>query len=255
MLRNLNEEKFSIDPSKTMVVLSGGQDSTTCLFWTKHQQQAASRRFSKHGQIYSGEIRAICFDYGQKHKRELECARKVAELAGVPLDVISLGPILVGTSPLVNSKEKLGQYESVGELPGGIEPTFVPCRNALFLTVALNHALSHGISRLVTGVCEADYGGYPDCRYDFISAIEYALSEAVFGTNVGVRIVTPLMRLKKVQTVELAKMLPGCWEALKYTHTCYNGSPIPCGKCHACIIRARGFEEAGEVDPALALSS
>jgi 7-cyano-7-deazaguanine synthase len=159
----------------------------------------------------------------------------------------------------VNPQSTLGQYEKPEELPGGVEPTFIPCRNILFLTMAANFAL-HLESRkpteksevgLVMGVCEADFGGYFDCRTLFIDAMETALNEGLFGGNKEIgelAIYTPLMTLTKKQTVELARDL-GCLEEMAYTHTCYQGTETPCRKCHACIIRERGFVEAGEVDP------
>jgi 7-cyano-7-deazaguanine synthase len=224
-----------MNENSCMVVLSGGQDSTTCLFWAKKQ---------------FAEVHAVTFDYGQKHVIELQAAKKVGEMAGVKThEFVELGPILKGTSPLVNKDYQVGQYAGASHLPGGIEPTFVPCRNILFLTLAANRATCLGISDLVTGLCEADYGGYPDCRYGFVVEMEHALSKGIYGNHHSVRIHTPLMSLTKKQTVEMAHGDPQCWEALAYSHTCYLGQYPPNPHNHASILRAKGFHEAKLADP------
>ena len=118
----------------------------------------------------------------------------------------------------------------------------------MFLTLAAAFAVSRGVYHLVTGVCQTDYSGYPDCRHDTIQAVEVALR---LGVDDRLRISTPLMFITKAETVKLAKGLPGCWEALANSHTCYAGQRPPCGKCPACLLREKGFKEAGEVDPLL----
>jgi 7-cyano-7-deazaguanine synthase len=224
--------------SKALVVLSGGQDSTTCLHW------ALAQSFD--------EVRAVAFDYGQKHVIELEAATKIAKDAGVPLEIVNLGPILAGTSPLTNPDEQLEQYED-GVLPGGLEKTFVPMRNQLFLTIAANRAYVMGATNLVTGVCEADNGGYPDCRRNFIDALETAINRGTFtgeaGTIPPLKIHTPLMLLSKAQSVDLALRLNGAYSALAWSHTAYDGAYPPLGSDHATVLRAQGFEEAGVPDP------
>lgn len=218
-----------------LVILSGGQDSTTCAFWAK-------QRFKN--------IHAITFHYGQKHSKEIQSAFQIARLIPVKNhELISIGPVLKGTSPLVNLNNKVAQYESANKLPGGVEPTFIPGRNILFLTLAANYAASINVSDLVIGVCQEDFGGYYDCRREFIDSMQVSLSQGIYGNNDSFKIHTPLMNLTKKETVELAVSLPGCMEALKYSHTCYNGIYPPCGKCHACILRKRGFEQVGIADP------
>lgn len=221
--------------AEALVILSGGQDSTTALFWAK-------QRF--------GGVHAVTYEYGQRHGIELEAAATVASIAGVKShNFVKLGPVLVGSSPLVNAAAAVGHYESPEKLPGGIEPTFVPGRNLLFLTLAMNLAASLNIAHLVMGVCQIDYGGYPDCRREFIDAARLALSEALTGKPDSLEIHTPLISLSKKETVLLAKSLPGCWEALAYTHTCYDGKYPPHPSNHASLLRAKGFREAGEPDP------
>lgn len=219
-----------------VVLLSGGQDSTTCLYW-------ALERYEK--------VTALSINYGQRHKVEIDSARAIAEAAGVEHESLDLPKLLKGTSPLV-SDNPVGQYANAEELPGGIEPTFVPGRNALFLVIAANRAVVLGAKHLVTGVCEEDYGGYPDCRRVFIDSMQTSLGLAMTGDESLLEIHTPLMNLDKKATVQMAKDLPGCWDALAYSHTCYNGMVPPCGKCHACILRQRGFDLADEIDPLIA---
>lgn len=222
--------------SKALVILSGGQDSTTCL-------AVAKQRFT--------EVHAVTFEYGQKHAIELESARCVAELMGVAShEVIALGRILAGTSPLV-SDTPLGKYDSPDELPGGVEPTFVPGRNLLFLTLAANRAAVFGITDLFTGLCEEDFGGYFDCRKVFVDAMATALGEGIWGTPDAFTIHTPLMHLNKADSVRLAvDVLGDQFEAVMgETHTCYDGVKGGCGKCHACHLRDRGFKDAGIDDP------
>lgn len=223
--------------SKVMVVLSGGQDSTTCLYWAKE-------RFA--------EVHAITFNYGQKHSRELEAAKKVAEMAEVDShQFIDIPNILKGRSPLVNPNESLEQYtdyESMDKIIGNrVELTFVPMRNAFFLTVAANYALEKDIYDLVTGVCQQDNANYPDCRQRFIDWQQRTINEAL-GIN-NFKIHTPLMDLSKAQSIEMAKTLHGCMEALAYSHTAYDGQYPPVGKDHATVLRAQGFLEANTPDP------
>jgi 7-cyano-7-deazaguanine synthase len=219
---------------KAMVILSGGQDSTTCLYWAIDTWGLSA-------------VRAVFFNYGQRHVVELGSAHKVAELSGVPLEVVNLlDDVLVSSSPLTNKSEEVERYESVEALPGGLEKTYVPGRNALFLTLAANRAAAHGIQNLVIGVSQEDFGGYPDCRRPFIEAMELALTE---GFPRPFKVYTPLLTLDKAETVRMASELLGCLEALAWTHTCYNGNVPPCGKCHSCHLRAHGFERAGIPDP------
>jgi 7-cyano-7-deazaguanine synthase len=222
--------------SKALVILSGGQDSTTC--------------FGKARQDFD-EVHTVTFDYGQRHSIEVEKAEIIAkELGSAGHETIELGEILKGTSPLI-SDNKVGQYESVEELPDGVEPTFVAGRNILFLTIAGNRAHTLGIKNLYTGVCQEDFAGYWDCRQDFITAMEQALSQGLYGNITGIKIHTPLMDLTKKESVMMAYNIfrSNFDSVFKLTHTCYNGVVGGCGKCHACILRDRGFREAGIDDP------
>lgn len=208
---------------------SGGQDSTTCLFWAK-------ARFAP--------LRALAFDYGQRHRLELDAARVICALAEVPLTVLPLmilrdlgGSALIGTGTTIQA--------SGGR--DGLPNTFVPGRNLLFLTVAAALAYQHDIHDLIIGACETDSSGYPDCRAQTMQSLAQTLQ---LGMDYAVRIHTPLMHLTKAQTVLLAQEV-GAMEALGHSHTCYEGCYPPCGQCPACHLRARGFAEAGVPDPLL----
>ena len=222
---------------KALVVLSGGQDSTTRLFWALSQ---------------GWDVSAITFNYGQRHVREIDAAVKIAQLAGVAdkHEILTLGDVLKGTSPLV-SDAPLEQYADAQSLPGGLEKTFVPMRNQLFLTLAANRAYVAGASVLVTGVCQEDFGGYPDCRRNFIDALQEACNLGTFceGEQGLLSVQTPLMYLTKAASVHLAINLPGAYAALAWTHTAYDGAYPPVGHDHATLLRAKGFEEACVPDP------
>jgi len=218
---------------KALVVLSGGQDSTTCLYW-------ALDRFDHNA------IDTVSFDYGQRHHIELDCAARVAEFAGVPNTCLPIDTFAaLGGDALTDPDVEVasGTNEQAG-LPN----TFVPGRNLIFLTFAAAYAYQRGIRHLVIGVAQTDYSGYPDCREGTITALQHALR---LGMESDVTIHTPLMHLSKKETVELARDL-GALPAMALTHTCYNGERPPCGQCAACELRARGFAEAGVADPLLA---
>ena len=213
---------------KALVVFSGGQDSTICLYW-------ALRKFGR------GNVRAVTFDYGQRHRIELKSARTIARMAGVPLTVLP-----------INTFNELGGNALTGKIPvtlrkkrRGLPNTFVPGRNIIFLSFAAALAYREGIHDLVTGVCEADYSGYPDCRDKTIRSLQETLQ---LGMDYKIRIHTPLIQMTKAKGLLLAKRL-GAFEALAFSHTCYNNKRPPCGKCPACRLRAKSFREAGMKDP------
>lgn len=232
---------------KALVVLSGGQDSTTCLFWAIHH-------FGKEN------VHAITFDYGQRHDIELSAAVKVAEMAGLGGDpelheMINVQGCLVSSSPLISTNE-LDKYESFEQMEAqvgtNVEKTFVPMRNALFMTIAMNRAVALGCEVIVLGICEADNANYPDCTENFRHRMQTALNASLgYETtdSQAIAIMAPLMHLSKAETVKLAVVLPGCMEALAYSHTSYDGKYPPTDPNHANILRAKGFEVAGVPDP------
>lgn len=217
--------------SCALVLFSGGQDSTTCLYW-------ALQEFER--------VEAIGFQYGQKHAVELEQAAKIAKQAGVPFTVSDLTGLLSNSSLTEHEKDSNAPHELAPDLPA----SFVPGRNALFLATAASFAYTSGIHELVGGMCQTDYSGYPDCRRVFINSMERSLSLAL---DAEIRIHTPLMDLTKAETWKLANEL-GCLEVVReMSHTDYNGDRTErhewgYGKLDnpASILRAKGYEEAKE---------
>lgn len=220
---------------KALVLLSGGQDSVTCLFWAKQEFK---------------EVVALSIDYGQRHSIELKSAQKIATLAEVHHEILSVPGVLLSSSPLTstNSLELYEDFDSMDAIIGErIEKTFVPMRNALFLVLAANHAVAWGCGNIVIGACQADNANYPDCRKSFISSMKRTTNLALGSDDL--KFVAPLMFNSKAETVHLAYNLPGCYEALAYSHTAYDGTYPPTSKDHASVLRAHGFEEAGLPDP------
>lgn len=223
---------------KALVVFSGGQDSTTCLYWARH---------------YGYDVHTLTIHYGQLHACEIEAARIICDRAGVEeskrFSITLPEGVLASTSPLV-SGEQLEMYKDYTALPNtGVEKTFVPNRNQLFLTLAANRAVAIGAETIITGVCEEDFGGYPDCRRVFIDAIETACNLSNEGVGAPINIWTPLMQSSKAATVRMAWDIPECYAALAWSHTAYDGKFPPEGHDHASLLRAKGFVEAGLPDP------
>lgn len=208
---------------KVLVVFSGGQDSTTCLFWAK-------REFK--------EVYALSFRYGQKHEIEVELARKIAEKAKVPFEVMDI-PLVgqLGHNSLTDSSMVMDQ-----EVPEkGLPNTFVPGRNMFFLSIAAVYARERGIRHLVTGVSQTDYSGYPDCRDAFIKSLNVTLNLAMDYQFV---LHTPLMWIDKAQTWELADQLGVLDLVRNETLTCYNGiQGDGCGHCPSCKLRNQGLQK------------
>lgn len=215
------------------MILSGGQDSTTCLYWALAQFGAQ-------------QVTCLSFDYGQRHRIELACAREIAAHAQVPHTILPLNilSILGGNTLTAETGETVGAYNPNTQLPN----TFVPGRNLLFLTVAAAYAYPRQIRHLVTGTAQTDYSGYPDCRESTLQALQTTLQ---LGMAYPFEIHTPLMHLNKQQTVALAMRL-NALPVMALTHTCYQGLQPPCGQCPACRLRAQGFAAAGVEDPLLA---
>lgn len=236
-------------PRKALVVLSGGQDSTTCL--------AIYDQLRSFGIV--DELHAVTFDYGQRHRREIEAATQIAKLAGISdrHEIVRVGDILKGTSPLTNGAEALETYsdhDSMAAIIGDrVEKTFVPMRNALFLTLAANRAVVLGCNEIVTGVCQEDNANYPDCRLDFIAAQNEAINEALGIANKPrerIDISTPVIAMTKAEAIEkLYAMGMQYFSWLAFSHTAYDGNYPPVGKDHASILRAHSFEEADRPDP------
>lgn len=227
---------------KALVILSGGQDSTTCLYLARFKHK---------------EVHAITFDYGQRHAIELEAAQTIAEKAKVATyEVIKLpAGILASVSPLV-SNNKLDEYESYEamqeEVGNRTEKTFVPMRNALFLVIAANRAEALGCEHIYLGISQQDGANYHDCTEKFARFGYNFINEALgreHKEGCDIKIETPLINFTKAETVYQARIIPECWEALAWTHTAYDGKYPPTSKDHANVLRARGFLQAGFPDP------
>lgn len=206
-----------------LVVFSGGQDSTTCLFWAK-----------KHFK----EVYALSFVYGQKHVKEVELARAIAGKAGVHFDAMDVSFIgNLGRNSLTDTSIKMDEVKPDGSFPN----TFVPGRNLFFLSIAAVYARERGICHLVTGVSQTDFSGYPDCRDSFIKSLNVTLNLAMDEQFV---IHTPLMWIDKAETWALADEL-GVLDIVRHdTLTCYNGvQGDGCGHCPACKLRREGLEK------------
>jgi 7-cyano-7-deazaguanine synthase len=228
-----------MNPSRALVLFSGGQDSATCLAW-------ALSRFE--------HVETLGFDYGQRHAIELQVRPALLERMRtlLPAAAEKLGEDHLIALPLVAemSETALTADVEIALRADGLPNTFVPGRNLLFLTVAAMLAYRRGLGILVGGMCETDYSGYPDCRDDTIKTLNSALN---LGMATSVRIDTPLMKLDKAATWKLAHDLGG--QALvdlirSGTHTCYRGERgelhawgYGCGTCPACELRARGYEQ------------
>lgn len=206
-----------------LVVLSGGQDSTTCLFWARRHFVA---------------VHALSFTYGQKHVLEVELARALAAKAGATFEAMDL-PLVgqLGRNALTDTTLAMDETKPAGGPPN----TFVPGRNLFFLSVAAVYARERGIRHLVTGVSQTDYSGYPDCRDNFVKSLNVTLNLALEAQFV---IHTPLMWLDKCQTWALADELGVLDVVRRETLTCYNGIPGDgCGHCPACQLRREGLEK------------
>lgn len=215
--------------SACLVVFSGGADSTICLHW-------ALSRF-----IVS---EAVTFDYGQRHRVEIDSAREICSRLGVSHNVVPMECLRhLGGNSLVDQDLPVSRTGR-DDLPN----TFVPGRNLLFLTLAAARAYQLGAHELVGGMCQTDSSGYPDCREAAIRSLEESLN---LGMAYRIRLHTPLMHLSKAESVRLAREL-GAFDSLALSHSCYEGARPPCGICPSCELRAKGFAEAGFTDPLLA---
>lgn len=207
---------------KAVVVFSGGQDSTTCLFW-------ALERFK--------EVVAVTFDYNQRHASEIECAQNIAKELGIQHFVLDMSLLnQLAPNALTRDDIKVQDGEN-GELPS----TFVPGRNLLFISFAGVLASQLGAKHIITGVCETDFSGYPDCRDVFIKSLNVTLNLSMDQSFV---IHTPLMWLNKAETWKLADELGAFDFVRNKTLTCYNGIIANgCGECPACKLRQNGLDQ------------
>lgn len=207
---------------KAVVVFSGGQDSTTCLFWALQQFD---------------EVMAVTFDYNQRHRLEIEYAKSICEDLGIEHQILDMS-LLNQLAPNALTRQEIKVEKGKND---GVPSTFVEGRNMLFLTFAGVLAKVKGFKHLVTGVCETDFSGYPDCRDVFVKSLNVTLN---LSMDYDFVIHTPLMWLDKAQTWQLADKLGKFDYIREKTLTCYNGIVgAGCGSCPACELRQRGLEQ------------
>lgn len=212
-----------INNDDVLVLFSGGQDSTTCLYWAK-------RNFRN--------VYALSFIYGQKHQKEVEVAKKIANKASVKLEIMDVSFIgRLGNNSLTNDSLSM-DMEKPSE---GFPNTFVPGRNLFFLSIAAVYAREHNINHIVTGVSQTDFSGYPDCWDAFIKSLNVTLNLAMDGQFI---LHTPLMWIDKAETWAMADEL-GVFNIIRNeTMTCYNGiAGDGCGHCPACLLRKKGLDK------------
>ena len=219
---------------KAVILLSGGLDSSTVLY------QAHSDGY---------ECYAISFDYQQRHRRELESAQRIAQAAGVvEHQVVNFDLRQWGGSALTDNSLELPYNRDTMQMAQNIPITYVPARNTIFLSFALGYAEAIAAERVYIGVNALDYSGYPDCRPDYIQAMQEVFR---LGTKQGregqpIKIVTPLIDLKKTEIIELGNKLGVPWEL---TWSCYGGEEVSCGVCDSCRLRLEAFAQLGLKDP------
>ncbi|MBI3471575.1 MAG: 7-cyano-7-deazaguanine synthase QueC [Candidatus Solibacter usitatus] len=227
-----------ISGSKAVCLLSGGLDSSTCLALARREDWVCY---------------ALSFDYGQRHRVELEAAARIAaSLGAVEHRVVRLDLRMFGHSALTGDIA-VPKGRSAAEMSRQIPVTYVPARNTIFLSFALAWAEVLEASDIFIGVNALDYSGYPDCRPEYIAAFERMANLATKAGVEGrtrVQIHTPLIEMSKAEIVKLAAKLG---VDLRMTHSCYDPDAAgrPCGACDSCLLRRKGFQEAGMADPAL----
>lgn len=219
---------------KAVILLSGGVDSTTLIY------QALAD---------GCQLSAISFDYGQRHRRELQAALAVANAAGViEHQIVRFDLRLWGGSALTDNSIDVPKERPFDTMAQNIPVTYVPARNTIFLSFALGYAESIHAEKIYIGVNALDYSGYPDCRPDYIQAMQKVFQ---LGTRQGIEgnpihICTPLINLRKTEIIQLGNKLSVPWEL---TWSCYSGSNVACGVCDSCRLRLSAFTELGLVDP------
>lgn len=209
-----------LNNNKALVVFSGGQDSTTCLFW-------AMERYS--------DVEVVTFNYGQRHALEIDVAKQIANEQGIKHHILDMS-LLTQLSP-----NALTSHDVAITHDNNVPNTFVPARNLLFMSFAAALAYQIEAKHIITGVCETDFSGYPDCRDNFIKSLNVTIN---LSMDVNFEIHTPLMWLNKKETWALADALGKLDYVRNKTLTCYEGIPADgCGECPSCILRNKGLKD------------
>jgi len=219
---------------KAVCLLSGGIDSCVTTFIAKNEGY---------------EIFALSFKYGQQHQKEIDCSKKISECIKVKNHIIfDLNLKQIGGSSLVDDELDIPKNHKLKDIGTSIPSTYVPARNTIFLSVALAHAEVLDADAIFIGATAQDYSGYPDCRPEYIDAfqklVDIATKKTIEGKNI--EIMAPLLYMKKAEIIKKGLELGAC---LENTWSCYSGKDLACGKCESCLLRLKGFKDAGKKDP------
>lgn len=219
---------------KAIVLLSGGLDSAVSLWWALKKGWRCT---------------ALGFDYGQRHHRETDHAKRIARRARVPYQIVRFD--LPWSRSSLTDRHAALPRRAADKIPATIPSTYVPGRNTLFLSFAMSLADQIKAEKIVIGANAIDYSGYPDCRGPYLNAFEVVARRGTrMGTELNrkIKIESPLLKLTKSDIVRLGFKIHA---PLELTWSCYQGNTKPCGRCDSCVLRAKGFAEAGMPDPAL----
>jgi 7-cyano-7-deazaguanine synthase len=220
---------------QSVVLFSGGIDSTTALFW-------ALGRYKK--------VVPLTFDYGQRHKIEIKLSQRLTKSLKLPHEILKIDLAQIGGSVLTDQRLPLPQYKHLDQLAPGPPATYVPFRNGIFLALAAAWAEVHGIQEIVCGFNVIDSPDYPDTRRTFVKAMERAVNEgtkAAFGAN-RFKIIAPFLTMRKSEIIRLGISLNADYSN---AISCYAGEEVPCLKCSSCLLRTKAWTEAGLKDPLL----
>jgi 7-cyano-7-deazaguanine synthase len=215
-----------------VVLLSGGIDSTTALYWARLRYQ---------------KVVPVIFDYGQRHRVEVRMARKICQKLGLNPKILKIDLRQVGGSALTDRKLEVPEFKTEKDIKRGLPVTYVPFRNGIFLSLSAALAETLGLQDLVCGFNIIDSPNYPDTTRSFVRAMERAINE---GTGVKFkgkkfRVVAPFLQMKKSQIIEYGLSIGVDYS---YSITCYAGQEIPCGRCSACLLRKKAWQEVGQED-------
>ena len=216
----------------SIVLFSGGIDSTTALYWSLNQHE---------------KVTALTFDYGQRHRIEIHMAEKMVQKLGIPHKILGVDLKQIGGSALTDTHLPLPQYQSLDKIEEGLPLTYVPFRNGIFLAMASAWADVKGIKEIVCGFHVLDSPNYPDTREDFVKSMEEAINR---GTSFSpeqdrLQILAPFVNKKKSEIIKEGLSLGADYS---YSVSCYAGAEVPCQKCSACVLRQKAWEETGEKD-------
>jgi len=218
--------------NRSLVLFSGGIDSTTALYWAK---------------TCSKDVIALTIDYGQRHKVEVGFSKKIADLLDVPQKVIQIDLTQIGGSALTDKETELPALEHISQLGETIPNTYVPFRNGIFLALAAAWGDVIGVDSIITGFNIIDSPNYPDTRRSFVRAMEKAINTGTRASVSGrkIRLKAPFIRMKKSEIIKKGLELGADYS---FSISCYAGYEIPCGKCSSCLLRQRAWKDIGEKD-------